>query len=91
VKRQPALRGGRVDAFGEGDELHAALVEGLDLGDEVFERAPEPIEAPDDEGIALAEVLQAFIELRTARCLARDRIGVRLLAICRVYRVPLKV
>jgi len=91
VKRQPSLRGGGVDAFGERDELDAALVEGFDLGDEVFQRAPEPIEAPDDEGIALAEVLQACVELRTARCLARDRIGVRLLAFCRVYRAPLKV
>jgi len=91
VKRQPSLRGGGVDAFGERDELDAALVEGLDLGDEVFERAPEPIEAPDDEGIALAEVLQACVELRTARCLARGRIRVRLPAICRVYRAPLKV
>jgi len=83
VKRQPSLCGGGVDAFGETDELDAALIERFDLGDQVFQRAAEAVQTPDDEGIALAEVLQALIELRTARCLARDRIPVRLLAICR--------
>jgi len=84
VKRQPSLRSGGIDAFGETDELDAALIERFDFGDEVFQRAAEPVEAPDDEGISLAEVFEALIQLWAARCRARDRICVRLLAICRV-------
>ena len=39
VKRQSALRGGGVDAFGETGELDATLIERFDFGDEVFEGA----------------------------------------------------
>ena len=82
--RQNPAGGGGVEAFGETGELDASFIESFELGNQVFERAAESAQTPHHQGIALAEVLQARVELRTAGCLARDRTRVRLFAICRL-------
>jgi hypothetical protein len=58
---------------------------GFTLGDEVVQRAAEPVQAPYDKRIAPAAAFPALARLRTARYRARDRIrvSVRLLVICR--------
>ena len=77
VKRQSALCGGCVDAFGEGDELDAAFVEGFNLCDKVFQRAAEPVESQHHQRIALRKVIQACIGLFVAN--EQNR------AVCRVF------
>lgn len=59
------LCGGRIDAFGQGDEVHAFLFEGLHLRDQVFQRAAKPVQSPDYERVALSELLQAPLKLGT--------------------------
>ena len=52
MEDQFAGRGGRVDSLLEGAELAVPIAESLDLFDQVFEGAPQPIELPDDPAVA---------------------------------------
>jgi hypothetical protein len=60
VKGPPALSGHCVDALGETRDVDAPLLTGFHLGDEVLQGAPEPVEAPDGEGVVLKKLLQGI-------------------------------
>jgi hypothetical protein len=53
----------RVDALGEALETDAGASQVVYGGDQVAKVAPEPVEAPYDEGVTGAEVVQGRIEL----------------------------
>jgi hypothetical protein len=55
-----SLIGHRVDALGATCEFDAPLLTGSHLGDEVLQGAPEPVEAPDGEGVVLKKLLQGI-------------------------------
>jgi len=58
VEDEPAAGRGRVDRLAEGAKADSASLERGDGVDEMAERAPEAIEAPDDERVSLAGVLE---------------------------------
>jgi len=64
VKREPPRRSRRVDALSQASEADSALLEPRDRFDQVPQRAAETIELPDDERVALAEMVEAVVELR---------------------------
>jgi hypothetical protein len=64
VKDELAAAGGRVDRLLEAAEPDFPTLQDGDRLDQVLERAPQPVELPDDEGVALPEVVEGGPELR---------------------------
>lgn len=62
VEGQAAAGGRRVDGFGDGLEAHAACLKVGDGLDQVRQGAPEPVELPDDEHVAVTEEGQRVSE-----------------------------
>jgi len=58
--RRTGRQGGGVDLVGEGAEADAVFVELLGEVDEILHGAAEPVEFPDDESIADAELFERF-------------------------------
>ncbi len=52
---------GCVDRFGERAELNVLVFELGDEGDQVLKRASDPIELPDDEGIASSQMREGLL------------------------------
>jgi hypothetical protein len=70
VEEQAPDRRGRIDALLEHAQADVALLQfGCESG-EVFDGAPEPVEARDHKHVAGAQVTHDCVELRTRRQLA---------------------
>lgn len=92
VEDEPSARRGGVDAFGQRPEADATRFQRGDCLDEVWHRAPEPIQTPDGQHVAGAQVGQRIsqagpeglqvasllAERCTRRCAARTRLRRRL-------------
>ena len=63
VDLQAPRGGGRVDLLVERAKAHAAGVQLFDERHQVPKRAPEAIEAPDDQRVALAQLVKEPLEL----------------------------
>jgi hypothetical protein len=91
VKDELPTRCGGVDALGERAEADATLVEVRERRDEVLQRAPQPVEPPDDERVTGAEMVERLgearpVTLRTGSGVAEDAV-----AAGRCKRVELEV
>jgi hypothetical protein len=62
VEDQFVRRGGRVDLLGQAFEPDSPLVELGDELDQILQRAPEPIQPPDDEDIAFAKIVEGLLQ-----------------------------
>ena len=60
----PGRRAG-VDGVGEAPELDALLVQLADQIDKLLDRAAQPVELPDDQGVALTQHFERFAQART--------------------------
>ena len=67
-------RGG-VDVLGQGAEPHPTLGEVLYDRDQMANRATQPVQTPDDDRVALAELVEETVELRTRVKSPRRAIG----------------
>src|SRR5713101_3412170 len=79
VEEKLAARGGGIDAFGIADEIDPEGAELIEAFDQVFQRAGEAIELPDQDHIeeALVGVLHQHIELgAVALCPAHTNIDI---------------
>ncbi len=63
VEHEPATGRGGVDGLLQGPEPDAALGESVQLIDEVPDGPTEPVESPDDESVAGAELVEELVEL----------------------------
>jgi hypothetical protein len=63
VEDQLPGRGGGVDALGEAAEADPSSLKITDRVDEVAEGASEPVQLPDDEGVAGSQLVQDASEL----------------------------
>jgi len=66
MEDEPPGRCGGVDVLGEGAETRAALLDGLDDLQQVAQRAGEAVVFGHDDDIALAQVIEQPVQLRTA-------------------------
>ena len=64
MEDESAGRGAGFDLFGQRFKIDLALFELCDEVDEIGKIAPEPVEPPDDEGVSLAQALEAAFQLR---------------------------
>src|SRR3954447_1653758 len=80
VEDQPAAARGGVERLLQAPEAGLALLEPLGERDQVLERAAEPVEAPDDQGVAGPRPLQRQREARPFGPGAADPVLVDLLA-----------
>ena len=62
VEDQLAAAGGGVDLLGQALEADPPLLQPSDRLDQVWERSPETIELPDDEGVPRADVAERLLE-----------------------------
>lgn len=58
-----AGRRGGVYRFGQASEAGAFTIEGLDDGQQVLERAREPVELPDHHDIAITQIVEQMMQL----------------------------
>lgn len=65
----------RVDRSLKRAESHLPLAESLNLCDELFEAAAEPMEAPDDEGVAGTSVSMCLLQTGPFRFASRNLVG----------------
>ena len=62
MEDQPAAAGGRVDRLGEGPEPDLAGLQLVDGLDQVLEAPAQPVEPPDDEGVAGSGEVEGVLE-----------------------------
>jgi hypothetical protein len=80
VEEEAACRGTRVDGVRETDEVDPLRLEAAHEIDELLDAAPEPIELPDDERVAITEDVERSLESRTIGDPAAHGVVERLLA-----------
>jgi hypothetical protein len=76
VEDQLAARRRGVDMLLQAFEADAARVERVHGFDQVLERAAEPVELPDDEGVALAQIVQRRLQAGAAGLRAAGDVGI---------------
>src|SRR3954467_1736166 len=87
-KLAPAGRG--VDLLLERSEAHAPVWELPDSLEEMGEGAAEPVQTPDDQGVARTQMGECLSEARAVRDGSGDRVGVDVFAAGRRQRVLLE-
>ena len=90
VKHQPAAGSRCVDGLGERAKSDAALFQVLDGLDELPHRAGEPVELPDDQGVAAAHEVKRGLELGPVALGAGCLLGEGLLAAASLEGVELE-
>jgi hypothetical protein len=75
VKDKLAAAGGRVDLLGEAFELYALPAKRGECLDQMGERTLEPVQFPNDQGVAFPKVRERQIKARSAGFCATDFIG----------------
>ncbi len=75
MEDQLVAAGGGVDLLLQGLEADAPLLEQRDGVDEVSERAAQPVEPSDDEGVAGAQEAKCLVQPRTHDLVAAGGVG----------------
>ncbi len=82
MEDQLATTGRRVDLLLQGPEANAAFLEVTDGVDQMRQRATEPVETPDNEGVPLTEVSQCICKPWAVCTGTRCRVGENPLTAC---------
>ncbi len=82
---------GRVDVLLEAFKTDALRFQSYDGVDQMPERSPQPIQAPDHQSVATSQVADGSSKTRTLGFRPRNVIGEELLAACLFETVQLKV
>jgi len=90
VEHEPAAGRGGVDGLLQRPEPDAALGESMELVDEVPDGAAEPVEAPDDEGVAGAELVEELVEFGSVLQGPGHGVDEHAVAACCVERIDLQ-
>jgi len=91
VKHESACWRASLNPFRQRFEIHLPLLELGDETDEIREIATETVQAPDYEGIAFAEALEAGLQLRSGGVLSARLVLVDLPAFRTFERVSLQI
>src|SRR6185437_2618251 len=65
LHHHPSGRSGRVDILSDGTEAGAYVADPLHDVQHVLERTRQAVELPDDDGIALAQMVEQSMQLRS--------------------------
>jgi len=91
VEDQLAATGGGVDLLGQTLEADPSLVELGHRLDEILERTPQSVEPPDDEDVALPDIVERLLQAEPLGAGAAGGVGEDLLATRRREGVLLQV
>src|SRR5579875_1040753 len=81
----------RVDAVSDAHEVHAVPLKAAHKIDELLDAAAEPVELPDDECVAIPELVERLEESRAVGDLSARRVLVEPFAPCPAERLTLHV
>lgn len=91
MEDEPAGRGDGFDLFCERFEINLSLFELSDEADEIGQIPPLPVKPPHDEGVTLAQTLEAGLQLRPPGVFAGGLFFVNLTALGPLQSVPLQI